>query len=570
MAVAVDTAIGTPVAEMATPTDEASAFECAEISALFPSASKPAPPSMPRARASAFTPPSQELFAAIESPLSTAPTLTATAKDVASAVSLPVLETSSLPSPASIAVALDFAVDVETAAATPLVEIETLTSGAVADAVAVISPVLRMVSLPLASSFVSPLSMSPPPPVFNVRVFVVFLSPPSPSIPTAVASAVTPPSHTALPATDTPFSTVTATLAACAFEVAVDVRTPRLVRSSWPSPPRMADDWASAVDCESAADSPFAVSVTASDRAVAEAFASIRPSLKTVSLPVALSVVSVWTIVAPLPLTVSVVFLDVFPEPSASIPSAVASAFVPPSHTESVAAARPSLAMAMFAVSAVTVAADVSAPRFVIVSLPPPPRTAAASASLATLDTTAAMPFLASSATLSDGADAVAVTPIACSLRMVSLPVETVVVFSCSTSTPLPSMAAVISIFSSSPASASIPIAVASDFVPVSHSASAATAWPLPDAATFNPEDSAVDVTSTVPAPRFLMSSLPLPARMPAASASASACEIAAASPSLVTEMFAEPESDRARASMLPVFVITSRPAAPALSLMVS
>ncbi len=110
----------------------------------------PPSPAMPVAVAVALVPPSQTESAATATPELVRATLAVVAMASEWLCIQPALLMSSLPSPPLIPVDSDFAVDVDTAAATPLGATATLTPGASEPAIVVMSPVLVIVSSPEA------------------------------------------------------------------------------------------------------------------------------------------------------------------------------------------------------------------------------------------------------------------------------------------------------------------------------------------------------------------------------------------------------------------------------------
>src|SRR5262245_26339924 len=123
MAVAFDVAVDvatdapTPATATVTATEAVSAVDTAFTSPSFRTRSGPLPAAIVRAAASAFVPPSHTASPATATPAVVTATVTVPASAVASAVSFPVFDTRSAPSPASIAPAVAFAVDVAIAAA---------------------------------------------------------------------------------------------------------------------------------------------------------------------------------------------------------------------------------------------------------------------------------------------------------------------------------------------------------------------------------------------------------------------------------------------------------------------
>ena len=193
----------------------------------------------------------------------------------------------SSPEPPLIPVALAFAVDVDTAAATPPDRVtETPADVALASDEAVMTPVLVMSSLPLTALSENSALMTTPSPVTFISAAAIRSRPsPSPSMPIASASACVPPSQTLFPATDRP-PPVTATETAPASETADEVRTPELSTKSSPEPASIDAAREVASAAVMAADRPpDGVTATASEGVAEIEVDVITPSLVIMSLP---------------------------------------------------------------------------------------------------------------------------------------------------------------------------------------------------------------------------------------------------------------------------------------------
>ena len=234
---------------------------------------------MPLETASADVPPSQNESVEIEAPnpgVTVTATPSASAIDVA--VSPPWFRISSLPAPARIAAAVELAVDVASAADTPIKVVETPTEVLFDEAIASIVAVLVITSFPSVFDSMASSIKEIPAVVTSIDISVATLPlPPSPSIPVASASAVVPPSQTASSDAETP-KALTDTLAATATALASAVNAPSLVILSLPPPASIAAASERAVDVLAATEPPMERAAP-TDTATASASAWIEPLL---------------------------------------------------------------------------------------------------------------------------------------------------------------------------------------------------------------------------------------------------------------------------------------------------
>ena len=440
--------------------------------------SLPSPPQMPAARASAR-------FSASESAYPTRLTVTAVASawDTASAAIAAVLPMVSFPPPPSIpmavALARVFSLHWSPAKEAPMPLTETATVSASAWAKAVIEPLFEIVSWPAppampvpcavaveltseaeapATTTVTPVEAVAAVALASIEAVLLIRSLPSPpAMPVAAAVAVVPPSQIESMPPATPAS-VADTMTVLASALELTLIAPVLVMWSSPSPPSMPKARASAVAVLAAAPMPARVTETATAGVVVSEVPVIAPLLTIVSSP----------------------------EPPL-IPANRASPDTPLSQTSLALTEAPAPESETATPTAVASAEPVMSPWLWMRSAPSPPSMPVARASTEVLVMAAVSPA-AVKATSTDTVLASAVTRISPVFRTVS-----------------------------SPEPASIPLAIATALVPLSHTASVAPESPRPvnPAATPTPDAEASATISAV----LSMMSLPAPPSIPVARA---------------------------------------------------